>query len=131
LDECITYVNEVFYPSLLLSSDPKWRGNDMFPHACFEFIKCINAWLSPLLHSRLSLLPPLICTPYKPRSNMPKNIKLTIFTKQWLHQFLCIPHLISKWYWSYIFSKEWNVTMNGMMQLITTMPTYMHITMLT
>jgi len=52
---------------------------------------------------------------------MPKNVKLTIFTKQWLHQLLCIPHPISKWYWSYILPKEWNVTMKCMMQLITTM----------
>jgi len=96
LDECITYFNEVFYPRLLLSSYHKWRGNKMFPHACFQFIKCVNAWFSPLLHSRLSLLPPLRCTSYKPRSNMPKNVRLTIFTKQWLHQLLCIPHPISK-----------------------------------
>ena len=41
--------------------------------------------------------------------------------KKWLHQFLCIPHPISKWYWSYILPKEWNVNMKCMMQLMTTM----------
>jgi len=28
---------------------------------------------------------------------MPNNVYLTIFTKQGLHQFLYIPHPISKW----------------------------------
>jgi len=122
LDEYITYVNEVFYPRLLLSSYPKWRRNKLFPHACFQLIESINAGFSSLHHSRLPLMPPLTCTSYKSRNNMPKNVRLTIFMKQRLHQFLCIPHPISEWYRSYILPKEWNATMNGMMQLITTMP---------
>jgi len=122
LDECITYVNEVFYTRLLISSYPKWRGDKLFPHACFELIKSINAEFSSFLHYRLSLMPPLTCTSYKSRNNMPKNVRLTILTKQRLHELLCIPHPISEWYWSYILHKEWNVNMNGMMQLITTMP---------
>jgi len=67
----------------------------MFPHACFQFVKCINAWFYPFFHSILPLLPPLACTPYKPRSNMPKNVNLTIFTKQWMlwcnSLLLCLP----------------------------------------
>jgi len=53
---------------------------------------------------------------------MPKNVRLTIFTKHWLHQLLYIPHPISELYWSYILPKEWNVSMNGIMQLITIIP---------
>jgi len=94
----------------------------MFPHACFQFIKGINAWCSSLFHLKLPLMPPLTCTSYKSRNNMAKNVKLTIFTKQRLHQLLCIPHPINEWYWSCILPKEWNVTMNDMMQRITTMP---------
>ena len=85
LDESISYVNEVFYVRLLLSSYPKWRRNNIFPHACFQLIKISNGWLSALLHSRLPLIPPLICTSYKFKNNMPKNASLTIFIKEWLH----------------------------------------------